>query len=239
MLYGFGDGGGGPTKRMLEILRRAKDLNGLPRTEQRTSDEFFTRLEADITNLPVIIGELYFEYHRGTYTSQGLVKKNNRAAEQLLHDVEFASVLAARETKASYPHTEIDELWKLVLLNQFHDILPGSSIGQVYVDSAAQYEQVFERGKALLHRAIGSDTARLNTIGVARTEIVASATGYQAVSAMPFAVAAPVAMPTAATVKKTRDKFTLENDHLTAEFNSAGRLLNLTLRSQRASGVVR
>ena len=73
LLFGHGDGGGGPTPRMLEVLARAADLQGLPRTAQRSSDEFFTRLEADAGVLPVMVGELYFEYHRGTYTSQAAV----------------------------------------------------------------------------------------------------------------------------------------------------------------------
>ncbi|MDX6572485.1 MAG: alpha-mannosidase, partial [Gaiellales bacterium] len=118
LVYGFGDGGGGPTRAMLETLRRAADLQGLPRTTQRTSEEFFDELEASSGERPVVTGELYFEYHRGVYTSQARTKLGNRRAEHALHDAEFLSCLAGE-----YPHEELDRLWKLLLLQQFHDIL--------------------------------------------------------------------------------------------------------------------
>ena len=111
MLFGYGDGGGGPTKPMLESIRRAADLQGVPRTKQRTSDEFFDLLEKDVTDRPLQVGELYFEYHRGTYTSQAQVKRDNRRAEGMLHDLEF---LAAVSTKP-YPRDEINALWEILL----------------------------------------------------------------------------------------------------------------------------
>src|SRR6185437_7297430 len=88
LVYGYGDGGGGPTREMLEWLRRAADVQGLPRTRTVTSDEFFETLEAEQTERPLVAGELYFEYHRGVYTSQAFVKRGNRRSEQLLHDAE-------------------------------------------------------------------------------------------------------------------------------------------------------
>ncbi|MCE9609807.1 MAG: hypothetical protein K8R23_06320, partial [Chthoniobacter sp.] len=139
MLFGLGDGGGGPTKTMIESLRRARDLQGLPRTQMRSSDEFFMQLEKDCTDRPVMVGELYLEYHRGTYTTQAANKRDNRRCEELLHDIEAAAALAGRLGKGSYPGRELEDLWKIVLLNQFHDIIPGSSITLVYEDSARQY----------------------------------------------------------------------------------------------------
>src|SRR5262249_38783012 len=88
-LFAHGDGGGGPTPRMLERLRCMRDLQGLPRTRISTSDEFFQALEADSHDRPTIVGELYFEYHRGTYTSQAATKRGNQRGEQLLHEAEF------------------------------------------------------------------------------------------------------------------------------------------------------
>jgi len=161
LLFGFGDGGGGPTKRMLEMLRRCRDLQGVPRTRIRNAEEFFTLLEQDCTDRPLLIGELYFELHRGTYTTQALTKKNNRKNEFLLHDVEFLAACAAfgggagapargplpsREGVGGggyrYPSVELDKAWKLLLLNQFHDILPGSSITLVYQDTSRQHEEI-------------------------------------------------------------------------------------------------
>src|SRR6185503_7711361 len=103
LLFGHGDDGGGPTPRMLELLRRARDLQGLPRTAIRSPDEFFALLEEDCTDRPVVVGELYFEYHRGTYTSVSEVKQNNRRAEQLLRDVELLAACADRLGRAPYP----------------------------------------------------------------------------------------------------------------------------------------
>ncbi len=103
LVFGWGDGGGGPTPAMLETLRRAGDLQGIPRTRMTTSDEFFEALEAEAHDLPVVVGELYFEYHRGTYTTHADVKLANRRSEALLHDVEALASLAMRIAGADYP----------------------------------------------------------------------------------------------------------------------------------------
>ncbi len=92
LVYGYGDGGGGPTREMLETLRRARDLQGLPRTRTGTPKEFFDALEAERAARPTVVGELYFEYHRGTYTTQAFVKRGNRRCEQGLHDAELLAV---------------------------------------------------------------------------------------------------------------------------------------------------
>jgi len=164
-LFGYGDGGGGPTRQMLENLRRMKDTQGLPRVTMRSSDAFFKKLEDDCSHLPTTVGELYFELHRGTYTTQAATKRGNRKSEILLHDVEFLQALKWRlaraaspsmraEIKSAYPHDAIDELWKIVLLNQFHDILPGSSITLVYDDAANHYAQVDSAARELRGQAI-------------------------------------------------------------------------------------
>ena len=183
MLFGYGDGGGGPTPRMLEIFRRVSDLEGVPRTAQRSSNDFFDRLEQDVTALPVLAGELYFEYHRGTYTSQAAAKRGNRKAEFLLHDIEFLAAMATRLHGAAYPREEIARLWETVLLNQFHDILPGSSIGLVYEDAARDYAQIQRAGERLRSAALqglcpgaadASAAVPFNTLGFARREVVES-----------------------------------------------------------------
>ena len=131
-LFGYGDGGGGPNADMIETLRRSKDLLGIPRSVTRTPEEFFERLEHDADNLATIDGELYFEYHRGTYTSQSEVKRLNRRAEGALQTLEFLAT-SAMLTGVAHPNRDkLEELWKVLLVNQFHDILPGSSIGEVY-----------------------------------------------------------------------------------------------------------
>ncbi len=138
-MFGYGDGGGGPTREMLETLRRARDLQGLPRTRTGTPRGVLRRARGRARRSgPTVVGELYFEYHRGTYTSQARVKRGNRRCEQALHDAEFLAVRARRP----YPREELDRLWKLLLLQQFHDILPGSSIRLVYEDATRDLAEV-------------------------------------------------------------------------------------------------
>jgi len=141
--FGWGDGGGGPTREMLENGQRLANHPGAPRVRLGSACEFFQNLEAQAgERLPVWNGELYLEYHRGTYTSQARTKRANRKCEFLLHDAEFLAAWAALATDYEYPHAELTRAWELLCLNQFHDVLPGSSIGQVYEDSARDYEDI-------------------------------------------------------------------------------------------------
>ncbi|HEY9248829.1 MAG TPA: hypothetical protein VIO38_06845, partial [Rariglobus sp.] len=143
LLFGYGDGGGGPTEEMMERVRRLRDVPGLPDLEIRPPSEFFARCEADLKDPVVWTGELYFEKHRGTYTTHAANKRDNRRCEEALHDVEFLATLAFLRGDA-YPHDDINALWRTVLLNQFHDIIPGSSIREVYEDSARDYARVLD-----------------------------------------------------------------------------------------------
>lgn len=151
--FGFGDGGGGPTKDMLENQRRlAKGLPGMPRTKMSTAKEFFHVLDKHVTDkkyLPTWVGELYLEYHRGTYTSMARNKKFNRKAEFAYQNEEMYAMLDAQTAGGAYPEKELHEGWEVILRNQFHDILPGSSIKEVYDDSKAEYEGIFAESKAL------------------------------------------------------------------------------------------
>ena len=134
--YGYGDGGGGPTREMLENIESLTNLAGAPRVRTGTVREFMDRIETEIADdLPVWNGEFYLELHRGTLTSQARTKWNNRKSEFLLHDAEFVAVLAALVADYEYPHDAFNAAWELICLNQFHDILPGSSITPVYEDS--------------------------------------------------------------------------------------------------------
>lgn len=151
--FGFGDGGGGPTKDMLENQRRlAKGLPGMPRTKMSTAKEFFHVLDKHVTGkkyLPTWVGELYLEYHRGTYTSMARNKKFNRKAEFAYQNEEMYAMMDAQTAGGVYPEKELHEGWEVILRNQFHDILPGSSIKEVYDDSKAEYEGIFAENKAL------------------------------------------------------------------------------------------
>lgn len=141
MPFGFGDGGGGPTRDHLEFANRQKNLEGSPRVELSGPIEFFKDLEKRGFGDNRYVGELYFQCHRGTYTSQAKTKLGNRKSELALREAEMWSI-AAGGAGFAFPAEKMDDAWKKVLLNQFHDIIPGSSIARVYAEAEAAYEEV-------------------------------------------------------------------------------------------------
>ena len=178
--FGYGDGGGGPTREMLETGRRMeKGIRGIPKVRQESSLTYFTELSErvkDSRRLHTWTGEFYFEYHRGTYTSMARNKRSNRKSELLLMDLELLAVLAEKRG-AAYPAEDLERLWKMVLLNQFHDILPGSSIKEVYEVTKREYEQVAEEGGRLLKQrkeavaGAGDGVTVFNTLGFTRRSL--------------------------------------------------------------------
>jgi len=163
LVFGKGDGGGGPTEEMLEKLRRLRGMSDtiglLPRVHMGESvDDFFNRIEkkvADGTDLVTWYGELYFELHRGTYTTQAETKRHVRKGEFLLHDLEYLATYASLENKDyKYPKKGIDDLWEGMLLCQFHDCLPGSSIEMVYDDAGKLFTEFFKTGASLIKEAL-------------------------------------------------------------------------------------
>ncbi|WP_419996200.1 alpha-mannosidase [Streptomyces boninensis] len=143
--FGYGDGGGGATREMLARAARLRDLEGSPRVAVEPPARFFAAAEREYPDAPVWVGELYFELHRGTYTSQAAMKQGNRRCEHLLREAELWAATAAVRTGHPYPYEQLERLWRTVLLHQFHDILPGSSIAwvhrearQTYADTAAE-----------------------------------------------------------------------------------------------------
>jgi alpha-mannosidase len=157
LAYGWGDGGGGPTKEMIETGKKINEIPSIPDVEFGKAEPYFERLEKNVQNkykLPIIDGELYFEFHRGTYTSQSKTKKNNRKSEVLFHNTEIFNTITNKKLNEEYPHENINENWKILLRNQFHDILPGSSIKEVYQDSEAEFEVLFQNTNKILDQAL-------------------------------------------------------------------------------------
>uniref|UniRef100_A0A667YA75 alpha-mannosidase n=1 Tax=Myripristis murdjan TaxID=586833 RepID=A0A667YA75_9TELE len=153
-LFGFGDGGGGPTQLMLDRLQRVQDTDGLPKVWMSAPDRLFSELQADSALLCTWTGELFLELHNGTYTTQAQIKRGNRQCETLLHDIEVASSLALSRGEAfEYPVKQLQELWRLLLLNQFHDVIPGSCIEMVVEDALRYYEDIRRVGGGLLDDA--------------------------------------------------------------------------------------
>jgi alpha-mannosidase len=236
LVFGHGDGGGGPTPEMLETLRRVGDLQGVPRTRLVTADEFFDALEEDVRDLPVVVGELYFEFHRGTYTTQAAVKRANRRCEAALHDAELLGALAARTAAFAYPGGELGALWRLLALNQFHDVLPGSSIGEVYVEAREQLGRV-ERGAGELAAAAaaalvggGDGYVPLNTVGAPRAEVAELPSGELCfVAAPPCGVGAVRGPPAAVRVEEDGDGWVLDNGRVRARVARDGTVTSLAL----------
>lgn len=167
LTFGWGDGGGGPTCDMLEKLTRSnRGLPNCPKTKIDTATAFIERLKknAEKSNrLPQFNGELYLEFHRGTYTSVAKVKRNNRKAEFKLQNTEWLSSLAEVFCGLKYPKETLDECWETVLTNQFHDVLPGSSIPDVYKDTDVDYARVNEKLTAISEKAIDAIIDRVDT----------------------------------------------------------------------------
>jgi alpha-mannosidase len=167
-MFGHGDGGGGPEEKHLEFLRRARVAPGLPEVASgKRAIDFFKEAKARSKDLLTWSGELYFELHRGTYTSQAAAKKGNRVSEFLLRDAELLSCFAEGFPK-SYPAAKLEEAWKLVLLNQFHDIIPGSSVNEVYVDAARDYAKVAAIGEKIVEDALKEIGGKFDTSEMSR-----------------------------------------------------------------------
>lgn len=161
--YGWGDGGGGPDRRHLEFIRRERDLEGLPRVHQMKVGEFFHKIDGT-PDLPEWAGELYLEMHRGTYTTQAKNKKYNREAEFLYRDAELLGSIAA-PMGFDYPQEELLKEWKRILCNQFHDVIPGSSIRQVYEETDQMYPEILEVGRDTAWSALGVIAKNIDTSG--------------------------------------------------------------------------
>lgn len=190
LVFGHGDGGGGPTWEHLEKLRRCRGISDkiglLPRVHLgNTVDDFFDKLQEKADQFVTWYGELYFELHRGTYTTQANNKLNNRKSETVLRDLELLATIATiKDKNYKYPKKEIDDMWEWTLLCQFHDCLPGSSIEMCYDDSDELYAKLFEtayRVRKEIYKVLGlsetkaasvQDAVVLNTLPWHRKEIV-------------------------------------------------------------------
>lgn len=177
--YGYGDGGGGPTRKMLEISKRMeKGVKGIPMVRQETARTYFDQLNErvrDNRRLETWEGEFYFEYHRGTYTSMARNKRGNRKSELMMMDLETLGVLAG-----DYPAEADTRLWRdIILLNQFHDILPGSSIAEVYQVTKGEYEALASEVSQMIRERLvklagsGDGVTVFNTLGFCRDDVVA------------------------------------------------------------------
>ena len=168
ILYGHGDHGGGPTKEMVSTIADFSEKKLFPKVTFSTPNAFFDAIEAASSTLPVLRDEMYLEYHRGCYTTQAKTKKYNRQLECLLETAEKFATLA----EMPYPKEKLADAWKRTLFNQFHDILPGSSIPIVYQHALASYDTAKTEAEAVLQQAISAISEKVHTIGMGTPVII-------------------------------------------------------------------
>jgi alpha-mannosidase len=221
--YGHGDGGGGPTREMIAAAHRTADLDGSPRVELSTPRDFFSRAEAEYANAPVWRGEMYLELHRGTLTSQLRTKQGNRRNEHLLREAELYAATAADRTDYAYPYERLAELWEMVLLLQFHDILPGSSIAWVHADAERNHAAITAGATEIIEAALTALT------GSGDAEIVVNATPHTRVGVPALGAAAGGAdeATPATDVSTEGDLVVLDNGIVRAAIDRSGHVVSL------------
>ena len=219
--FGYGDGGGGPTREMLAAAQRTADLEGSPKVRIGSAASFFARAQAEYEPLPVWVGEMYLELHRGTYTSQAKTKLGNRRSEHLLREAELWSATAAVRAGHSYPAAELKRLWRLVLLQQFHDILPGSAIAWVHQDAERNYAAV-ERGL----EAIIADAAAA-ALGAGNREFLLNAAPHERQGVPALAAAEPARPGQSVAVTEADGGYILDNGIIRAVVDANGLLASL------------
>lgn len=218
--FGYGNGGGGPTRDMVADGVRQKDLEGSPKVEFSSPDKFFSQAKSEYENPPVWVGELYLEFHRATSTTQSAIKKQNRLAERLMREVEYWWVVAAIKKDVEYPSKAIREIWHDVLLLQFHDILPGTSIKWVHDDAIKLHSSIEQRALDLIQEASeiilgkGENCAQLN----------ASPFEYGSIPAMSVG---PLTAGVPAELRKQNNEISLENSNIKIVFNSNGNISSI------------
>ncbi|MFD7842920.1 alpha-mannosidase [Nocardia sp. NPDC059764] len=224
---GWGDGGGGTTREMIARAARLRDLEGSPKVTWERPADFFAAAEAEYANPAVWVGELYLELHRATLTSQAKTKQGNRRSEHLLREAELWAATAAVRTDFEYPAADLDRLWKTVLLHQFHDILPGSSIAWVHREAEATYARVAAELSAIIERAqwaLGGERSGSHVFNPAP----------HAWRGVPAGGAGPVVPGRGATVTERPDGgFVLANDRTRVEVDARGLVVSLYDLGQR------
>ncbi|KAA0920549.1 alpha-mannosidase [Streptomyces apricus] len=226
-LFGWSDGGGGPTPAMLAAAHRNRDLEGAPRVKLGSPTQFFDEAKQTLADPAVWYGEMYLETHRGTYTSQVRTKQGNRRSEHLLREAELWSATAAVQGLIDYPYDELESIWQTVLLQQFHDILPGSAIAWVHDEAEKLYQEVAARLEALIETAqrvlAGHGDARVVFNAAPVPAGFAPALGAVIVDSAPDD---PAVLPVQAD-----DGYVLQNGHVAARFDGNGLLTSFVDRT--------
>lgn len=219
LLYGYGDGGGGPTREMLRKEELQESLEGSPAVSLASPEQFFEKASSELKNPPRWVGELYLELHRGTLTSEAKIKQGNRRMESLLREAELWSAQAAITTDFTYPYAQLQELWEKTLLYQFHDVLPGSAIAWVY-------EEVEESFIAMEKETEGIIAAALKSLsGAGDRTLSANAAPLAQLGVQPGAVAEAKTIESKA-VRNQDGSVSLSNDRVSYVLNDQGQIIS-------------
>ncbi|ROQ37477.1 alpha-mannosidase [Frondihabitans sp. PhB188] len=219
-LFGWGDGGGGPTREMLAAAARTRDLEGSPKVTIGSPKQFFDEAKATLPAPSVWSGEMYLELHRGTYTSQANTKQGNRRSEHLLREAELWSSAAAVAGLRDYPYEHLTAIWETVLLQQFHDILPGSSIAWVHQQAEENYARItgeLEEIIATAQKALAGDGEKQLTFNASPV----TAGGVPALGAAVAATTRSIAP------RRVDGGVVLDNGQVSARFDDSGALVSL------------
>lgn len=237
MAFGIGDGGGGPGEEHLERLARLRNFAGLPPVQQETTAAFFARWATEAGRFATWTGELYLERHQGTFTTNAANKRYNRRLELALRELEWTAAMAHLLTGAAYPAAELATIWREVLLYQFHDILPGSSIKRVYDECLPRYAALLTATNTLLGRAHYRLAGAIDTHAAAEPVILFNSLSWErrqwvklghrwrhvSVPALGYVVVDAAAPPDPfPALVATPDH--LENEHLLVHFDAEGRI---------------
>jgi alpha-mannosidase len=224
--FGWGDGGGGPTREMIAAAYRTNNLEGSPRVKMGSADEFFSHALSEYPNAPVWRGEMYLELHRGVLTSQHRTKQGNRRNESLIREAELWSSYATLKTSLGYPAKELASCWEKILLMQFHDILPGTAIAWVYREVEKQHAEITAVLEGLIVKAI-SALVTDDESNAPLQELIANArpSAFDGVTSLGIGVVQK-SIDTVS-LQSNNGIFSLENTHLRMSIDAVGRITSL------------
>lgn len=231
MLYGVGDGGGGPREGHIEMIKRGSKMTGLPKVKMTTQKEMFEVLAEQKDKMEVYKGELYLEKHQGTYTTQSDNKLYNRKLEFALHNAEFLATLAQENGLYEYPYEKLEKIWKEVLLYQFHDIIPGSSIKRVYDESVQRYKEMLAEVEELNSELIAKLSKKekqitgINLTPYRNNDVVFVNDKWYKASIAPYSAAPLEPVEKDPALQATED--TIENENLIVKFAKNGNIISI------------
>ena len=233
--YGYGDGGGGVTWEMVEMMKYMNKVPYIPKITKGQEEEYISELKSCTEKMPVWEGELYVEVHRGTYTTNLRMKKLMATAESTLRSAEIWSSIAEMLGLLEYPKEKLEEMWKRVLLHQFHDVLPGSSIREVYEEATKDLEKIIQEGERIIESSLltiaenSGCSLVFNDLPWERREVIEVNGEHYLVEASPMGWKPfrPISSENGVTVKNNGDTIILENEYLKAVINEDGELVSL------------